>query len=442
MATESNTKIHQTSDNDSTSSNEDDVPISFDLNALAEEHAATQRSGQSDLEEDADEEDTENKDKDDEIQENLFPNLSPREEHVKMVLLSRRKENGTMKSRRELLFSFVFSQNHTHLRSFFHPAMEDNLSLINLHDNLMKCRVRKHDTTKQFLGEALFVLFMLLQESDQLKDSDHSMRNTRRGSEPMQLKNLRTFFLSITNRYDFDEVNASDKKQRAILSQNKSGDLIQDEYAKNNPDWQSRIISAPCPLCNHNCVVPHERDEDILEEISNLKEEWLKKRAAFANLPPAEQEKSKKPKQPTYPKQHVLCMCMVNRCRDFTTGKGCINCKSTVKCGMKLSYNPTTGHSNCSMCKCSCSAYFKRIEWSKLKSQVEVDKEKAARDAKEKRLQEASGMYYFFYNVIYTKQLIETHNFILKLTLLISGKYGIHLQWLQQSKSLNPRLRQ
>ena len=239
MATESNTKIHQTSDNDSTSSNEDDVPISFDLNALAEEHAATQRSGQNDLEEDADEEDTENKDKDDEIQENLFPNLSPREEHVKMVLLSRRKENGTMKSRRELLFSFVFSQNHTHLRSFFHPAMEDNLSLISLHDNLMKCRVRKHDTTKQFLGESLFVLFMILQESDQLKDSDHSMRNTRRVSEPVQLKNLRTFFLSITNRYDFDEVNASDKKQRAILSQNKSGDLIQDEYAKNNPDWQS-----------------------------------------------------------------------------------------------------------------------------------------------------------------------------------------------------------
>ena len=390
----------------SDTSSDNENPISFDLNKLADEYDSysmptqIEIQTQNDIITQDDQDMTENihdGKEDSDNTDSVSSNLSARDEHVKMVLLSRRKENGTMKIRRDLLFAFVFSQNHTHMRSFFHSSMADNKSIINLHDKLMKCRVRQHDTTKQFLGESLFTLFKLLHESDTLKDEDPSTRNIRRGSEPVQIKNLRAFFLTITNRYDFDEVNASDKKQRNIVSQNKSGSLIQDEYAQNNPDWKQRILPSPCPLCNHNCLLPHECDSDILKEITILKDEFLVKQSNFTKLSPTEQAKTKKPKQPVYPKQHIICMCVINRCRDYTTGKGCINCESTVRCGMKLNYNPVNGHSNCKMCQCPCTAYFKRIEWSKLKAQVEVDKEKKAIELKETQMRKAAGTFVHFH---------------------------------------------
>ena len=370
-------------DDNSTSTNGD--PISFDLNELAEQSQQKENDiiVNSDVEEGDDASLSQI--------EKAYTHLSEADEHIKQVLLSRRKENSTIKARRDLLFSFVFGTKGAHLKSFFHPEMESNTALLQLHEDLMKTCVRKHETRKKFIGESLFTIWMLLQESDRLKEEDLTLRATRRETESTQIKNFRAFMVPISNRHNFDCVNATSKKQRSVKTQSKVGEFIQDEFARNNPDWFKKILSAPCPLCNHNSLVAHEKDEDILNEITLLKENWKKENADFHRLPPTEQAKRRKPKMPTYPKQHLICMCLVNRCRDFTTGKGCINCQSTTRSGADVSYNPITGHSNCSMCKCDCTAYFKRIEWSKIKAQVEVDKESKAIATREKMMQRAAG---------------------------------------------------
>ena len=380
-------------DNDSLSSNGED--ISFDLNELAQNAIAEKNAvdnNEDNAEANAEESTPDNvPEVENPLPDDLFPTLSAEDEHVKMVLLSRRKENGTIKKRRDLLFSFVFGTKNAHIKTFFHHSLHDNTALLNLHEDLMKCRARKHDTKKQFIGLSLFTFWMMLKKSDESKEADPNIRNTRKDSEPSQIQNLRAFIKPVNSRFEFDAVNGTDKKQRNILAQKNSGDFIQDEFVRNNPDWRNLILSSPCPLCNHNCLVPHERDEDLLDEIQAMKSSWQEANTKFHLMPPSQQNKSKKPKQPTYPKQHLICLCLVNRCRDFSSGKGCLNCESSVKSGMKLSYNPQTDNSNCKMCQCSCTAYFKRIEWNKLKSQVEVDKREKARETKEEAMKAAAG---------------------------------------------------
>ena len=295
-------------DANSTSSNGESV--SFDLGELAERQLLQNINvKEANDKENVDDDSDDNDDNDEEEEDNsLFPNLTEFEVHIKEALQSRRRENGTIKSRRDLLFSFVFGNNDAHISGFFHQSVAQNPSLVKLHIDLMKCRVKKHETKKQFIGSSLFTLWRTLQESDRLKESDPNIRNVRKGSEPSQIQNLRAFIKPFKDRYDFDQVNATDKKQRNVNAQNKSGDFIADEFIRNNPDWRSKILSAQCPMCGHQSIVPHEPDQEILDEINALKSSYTEALYKFHQLPPSQQQKTKKPKQPTYPKQHLICL--------------------------------------------------------------------------------------------------------------------------------------
>ena len=103
----------------------------------------------------------------------------------------------------------------------------------------------------------------------------------------------------ISNRYNFDRVNATDKKQRSVNTQSKVGEFIQDEFARNNPDWFKRILSSPCPLCNHNSLVAHEKDKEILNEINLLKEHWKKRMSISTGSHQANKQKEENRKCPS-----------------------------------------------------------------------------------------------------------------------------------------------
>ena len=86
-----------------------------------------------------------------------------------------------------------------------------------------------------------------------------------------------------------------------------------------------------------------------------------------------------------------MCMCIVSRCRDFHTGKGCFNCEVSVKIGIKPSFDPMSGAVECNVCNCNCKAYFLRSNWSKLKAQQDVDSAQKAIEKKESIMKQAAG---------------------------------------------------
>ena len=99
----------------STSSGDSNVPISFDLGEIARTNHVANTSI-----EDKHNAVVESEEKSDEVEREIVAeeefeepaqapvHLSDIDAHVKMVLSSRRKENRTMKERRDFLFSFVF----------------------------------------------------------------------------------------------------------------------------------------------------------------------------------------------------------------------------------------------------------------------------------------------------------------------------------------------
>ena len=275
----------------------------------------------------------------------------------------------------------------TVLLTFFHPTLHDDPSLLELSEVLWACRARRHDIKNAFVAKSLFTLWTKLEESDALRDSDPNQRPSR--TETTQIHEFRKFVQEIIKQFQIDNANVTKKKP---ISMRKDGQFIQDEFAQSNPNWPDIVNTSPCPACGHQTLVAHEKDSDIIEEIAVLRDEYTKQMHAFVQLAPSKQKMSKKPKTPVYPKQHMMCMCSVSMCKDYRTGKGCINCEQTVQCGQLLSFHKN-GKSKCDVCQCACVAYFKRVEWSKLKAQEDVKKAEKAKASKAAMLKKAASKY-------------------------------------------------
>ena len=379
-------------------SDDDEEEISFDISHLCVPITPSDENDQSQNEDNAEIASTKSS-----IDDGLLNQLSESEMHVQMVMKSRRNENNTLKFRRDLLYSFVLGPAvQTHLHKFFHPSLKDDESLNDIHEKLMSTRVKKHKTRKDFIGDSLFSLWLTLKKSDALKDQDlvappsdnTPTRASSRASgtdDLAPIKSLRKFVKDIMKRKLFEDANKTDKKQRRVQASAKNTDFIQDEFARNNPNWHLLIKPSPCPLCAHTTIVPHEPDEVIVRETAMMRGEYTASMIEHAKLPPSKQNKKNKPKLPQFPKQHMMCMCMVNRCRDFHTGRGCLNCEASVKVGLKVAIDYVTGKSSCPMCNCTCSAYFVKSSWSKLKAQNDTDKAEKAKLKHEEDMRKASG---------------------------------------------------
>ena len=295
-------------------------------------------------------------------------------------MLSKKKENGTMKERKAILFDFSHLPTYP-LMTYFHPEMCDNSIIADLEKTLNKAKAHIHSIKNEFIASNLINLWKLLKESDSLP------RKTRAKAESKAVSNFRKFMSNITDRIFVDDKNDSEKKLRKISSEQKSGDFVQDQIAFERSEWKLSVLPHPCPLCNHNCIVPHQSSQYIVEETLKLRAARAVEMREYSKLSQTQQKKTKPPKMPTFPKQFVACMCCVNKCIDFSTGKGCINCEAMVTCGVKIDYDPITMKTNCPMCNCNCTAYFAKANWSKLKTQSDFD----THEKKRMKMSEAAG---------------------------------------------------
>ena len=308
-----------------------------------------------------------------------FPDLSEGSKHVQMVLLSRRKENMTLKFRRDLLFSFLWcAKGSLGIRSYFHTSMEKDAILTAWHAKLFQCRVKTHMTNNDFVGRGLFALWMKLKESDNAKKKDTNSRQTRPGnSEPEPVKKLRKLVDTILKRYTFEKASSGTKKPRRIPdSTPKSDPLCHDNFACDNKNWRKNVFPSPCPACDHHSICKFDKDEFIISENLKKRATFIEANLEFTRLGPTKQASSKKPKAPHMVRQRMICMCVLNQCVDYNTGKGCLNCQKTRATGAPLIMDPKTGSPSCPMCSCTCMAFFFRNDWTKLKVQTAIEKKK------------------------------------------------------------------
>ena len=357
-ATAPNINSDENCDNNSISTNGED--ISFDLSHLTttvtESPSVATANNQtiSQTQDSPNEEQTQN-------DPDPFPELSEGSKHVQMVLLSRRKENMTLKDRRALLFSFLWgAKGALGIRSYFHSSLENDEILRAWHSKLFDCRIRTHMTNNEFVGRGLFALWMKLKESDNAKKNDTTARQTRPGNpEPEPIRKLRKFVDVILKRYTFEKASNGAKKPRRIPdSTPKSDPLCHDNFARDNPHWRKNIYPSPCPACNHHSICKFDKDDYIVNENLKKHSTFTEANIAYARLGPTKQASTKKPKAPHMVRQRMICMYVLNRCIDYNSGKGCLNCSKTRATGASLIMDQNTGTPSCPMCKCQCMAFF------------------------------------------------------------------------------------
>lgn len=325
-------------------------------------------------------------------------NLSVDEIYVKTTLGSKVSENGNIKTRRDLLYAFVLTQKNPQLNLYFHCGLKDDPGLIDLEDRLWKTRVKKYKSSAAWIADGIFDMWMLLKKSDEMKQHDlispnpSQRRSNRNGGteEPAPVTRLRQHIEGLLKRKAQDDSKKSNKLVRKVQSQSKAGDFIQDKFAMENPHWQEIIKSTPCPCCDHTSLVSVKDEAILLQETHDLKQSYKNAMLDFARLGATAQKSTKKPKMPTFPNQVMMCMCVINRCVDFSTGRGCVTCQQKAKT-TPLYMDPVTGQSQCEMCKCNCVAYFDRMNWSKVKAQTETEKAEKAKQKKEAEMKKAAG---------------------------------------------------
>ena len=134
--------------------------------------------------------------------------------------------------------------------------------------------------------------------------------------------------------------------------------------------WAYCIQPYPCPKCGHTNVVSVQSETTYAENISKTAYEYEQQvklyndevRAATYRLNGQKRIVPLKvptpPKKPNLPKQMMVCMCCVTKCRNIVDGRGCHHCSSLVKNGIQVPFNSRKGKCECGFCSCPCRIMF------------------------------------------------------------------------------------
>ena len=125
-------------------------------------------------------------------------------------------------------------------------------------------------------------------------------------------------------------------------------------------------------MCNHYLVCPIETDAKIKLKNRDKNKKYTIAKAVWELE--GKQTKSSAPRKPKYISQQLACMCIVSKCRDSTTGRGCIQCESIAKSFGYVPYNAMGTTCICEVCACNCRFLFDRNNHSKLERDIVSDR--------------------------------------------------------------------
>ena len=161
--------------------------------------------------------------------------------------------------------------------------------------------------------------------------------------------------------------------------------------------WAKCLEPFPCPKCSHSNVISVIPIKKLVEQYSlldvnyknKLQEYKEKVQAASLKKDGSRQLKPAKlynePKKPTCPKQYMVCMCCVSKCRNIVDGRGCHHCAGLAKNGIKIPFNVKLAECECALCCCNCDIKFPKTSWQSIATQLEQERDEKVSDHEMKK---------------------------------------------------------
>ena len=328
------------------------------------------------------------------------------------LLQSKKKENAGVKDRINLLKRFYNPHSpHFFVNSFPRACREDPTMLEDLmafEKYIRKSWMYSHRMWKnKYIARLMLMIWRLMERAD-----DFPRREAI--TERAHMSDFRSHMEGLIGRMMSDMADEENKKKRGSKklglqpTQNrKNGTYIQSLIMQNNPKWQENLVTTDaCPGCGLFFLVYERRPEVVNEECARLRARYDElKRQFYIENAQFEKKKGRKkdaptpPPRPTYPKVMVACMCIVLKCRDMQTGKGCPVCNEmAIVVGRPIPW--VDGRCTCSVCMSNCSLYFPISKIAEVRAQIEAERLQATKD-QDRQWRIASGKCIFILHLFH-----------------------------------------
>ena len=345
---------------------------------------------------------------------------SESEEQVLLTFMSgAKKENGNLAFRTSIIMSFCPSKTKIKVEQFFPSFMHSNFLFDDLTKFFRKALTYRPSHFRSIeCAEILLKLWHLVQiQDDRFKTMPDSFQKDSR-----PVAKIREYVNGCLTRISADsEYELKNKRKRNLYRQGKNN-VQANVVSKEGNNWYKRIEPHPCPKCNHGNIVSLVPIETLVEEFSLLEMQYKEQmeefnsdmyRATFKKDGGKRKHPTKTgdpPRKPSFPKQTMICMCSVSKCKNIVDGRGCHHCNSLSKSGIQIPFNITKAVCECALCKCDCDVQFSRSSWQSIAAQAEEEREieyGAAMSKKQRSLSESKGNYlelqqtHYFHNTPY-----------------------------------------
>jgi hypothetical protein len=252
--------------------------------------------------------------------------------------------------------------------------------LNNLDTFLRQCKGKRNDTllTVEVCAQKLSLLWMALDASDALWTGRRGGR-----SESAAIKGLRKYSAGVKARAMSELSKESSSKQGGALVRKKNfrrhnrtenGERLQERVLRRNKSSWTNMIDkvTPCPYCEHEMVICMSSAQEHAKLVNQANDAWKQEINEWRE---DGSNKNTKPRKPPLPKRLMACMCIVNKCKNTETGRGCSTCRDFVTNGATVPYDYKLMRCTCTICQCNCDAVFRRDDWQDIFTQQQLQKQ-------------------------------------------------------------------
>ena len=214
------------------------------------------------------------------------------------------------------------------------------------------------------------------------QNSQRPLRVTHARAQTIRiLKDLKSFLDEITSELDHDKSVKANQGRRRGLSQQKTGERVQDRVPW-DPSKQE-VQPCPNPDCGHSFCMAIETEEEVLDKNAKVEEAYQKRLREWTSKP--ESEKGPKPRRGTFSCQTIACYCSKMHCLLRLDGGQCPMCRKLVN----TEQTPHDFDENnelyckCSVCACTCQVTFPRNKRAAIALELEMEKRGMNKDGEQ-----------------------------------------------------------
>ena len=295
-----------------------------------------------------------------------------------------KKENGNLSSRTTIIMSFCPQKTKINVQQFFPEFMHSNF----IFDDLTKF-YRKAVTYRasHFRSVECAEILLKLWHLVQIKDNHSQSSKDSSQKDSRAVARFREYINHCLKRIRSDDENDMKNKRKRNLFRHGKNQLQENVVSKEGTNWYKRIDPHPCPKCNHGNIISLIPIETLVEEFSLLDMQYKEQMEEYnAEMYRSNFKKdggkrkyptkpSEPPRKTAFPKQTMICMCSVSKCKNIVDGRGCHHCNGLSKSGIAIPFNIKKAECECALCKCECDVQFSKSHWQSIAAQAEEERD-------------------------------------------------------------------